>query len=77
MICIKFPKLLSVTDFPNVFTFAHPAVLAILLKDRSALNAFDVDAEQREWDLNVSVWIPGIIHKPDPDPDPDPEKTGP
>ena len=34
--------------------------LAISLREIPLLNAFNVDAEQREWDLNVLVWIPAL-----------------
>ena len=34
--------------------------LAISLREIPLLNAFDVDAERREWDLNALVWIPAL-----------------
>ena len=59
-----FPKLLSISgllwNFPNIATFVYPAALAISVRDRPPLNASDVDAEQREWDLNVLVWMSAL-----------------
>ena len=50
---------------PKVFTFVHLAAFAISVSDRPSLNGFDVDAERREWVLNVLVWITALCKKSD------------